>query len=63
MSLTDSEVNRDRVARGAVLENFAASQPRRVTFRSVKPRQRRVPRGCSSNDESLQNETFRKLLS
>jgi len=26
--------------------------------------QRRVPRGCSSNDESLKNkETFRKLLS
>jgi len=32
-------------------------------FKSVKPRQRRVARGRSSNDESLQNEdAFRKLL-
>jgi len=45
------------------LENFAVYQPRRVTFNSVKPRQRHVPRGRSSNDESLQNkETFSKLL-
>jgi len=36
------------------LENFAAYQPRRVTFKSVK--QRRVPRGRSSKNESLQNE-------
>jgi len=35
-----------------------------MTFKSVKPRQRRVPRGRSSNDESLQNEeTFWRLLS
>jgi len=35
-----------------------------VTFKCVKPHQRRVPSGRSSNDESLQNkEIFRKLLS
>jgi len=52
-------VSREPVPRGAVLENFAAYQPRRVTFESVKPRQRLVPRGRSSNDEPLQNkETF-----
>jgi len=49
--------------RGAVLENFAAYQPRRVTFESVKPRQCRVPRGRSSNDESLQNEETEVIVS
>jgi len=54
----------NRVPRGAVLDNFAVYQPRRVTFKCVKPRQRGLPRERSSNDESLQNEkTFSKLLS
>jgi len=56
------DVNRDRVPRGAVLENFAAYQPCRVTFKCVKPRQRRVPRGRSSNDESLQNEETLEVI-
>jgi len=34
-----------------------------MTFEKFEPRQRHVPRGRSSNDESLQNtETFWKLL-
>ena len=62
--LDTADVNRDRILRGAILENFAVYQPRRATFKSVKPHQRRGPRGRSSNDESLQNEgIFRKLLS
>ena len=60
--VTTKDVN--RVPRGAVLENFAAYQPRRVTFICIKLRQRCKPRGRSSNDESLRNEkTFLKLLS
>jgi len=51
----------NRTMRGAVLENFAAYQPRRVTFRSVRPAPRTV---WTFNDEPLQNEeTFLKLLS
>jgi len=46
-----SQPRRDRVPRGAVSENFAAYQPLRVTFKSVKPCQHRVPRGHSSNDD------------
>jgi len=37
-------------------------QPRRVTFKCVKPHQRRVPRGRSSNDESLQNEKTSEVI-
>jgi len=52
----------NRVPRGAVLENFATYQLRRVTFKCVKPRQRRLPCGRSSNDESLQNEDFSEVI-
>ena len=60
----EMSMRRDGVPRSAVLANFTAYQPRRMTFKSVKPRQRRVPRGRSSEEESLQNkEIFRKSLS
>jgi len=36
--------------------------PRRVTSKNFKPRQRCVPCGCSSNDESLQNKDFLEVI-